>query len=343
MRRHRKGKKVLSPASILRNFRETSLTSSLNSSQRLYQSLKSEPNAKVCVLRRVGGIGDVLMMTPALKELKARLPEIELTVGIDRHSTRGDVYYELLKNAPFIDELVDARYINRKKFSQCVDISAVCIPFEKKGFPSRNRIDLFSNYLGFQKVEDKVPFYNRTQEEIDIAKSFYQKNFNEFGPVIAIHTASNEKKRCWPLNQILSFIAYMKQEIPTIQFLMLDQNMICKEWSALKNVVPVYNSKIREMAALIGECDIFIGPDSGPMHLAGALKKKSVVVFGSVPPEARINHYALHRGVRMDELKCIGCWYSKCHYNYKCMTDLAGARVGKIAKEHLLGSLNEKK
>ena len=85
------------------------------------------------------------------------------------------------------------------------------------------------------------------------------------------------------------------------------------------------------MAGLIWASDLFIGPDSGPMHIAGALKKKSVVVFGSIPPEARINYYPSHSSVRMDELSCIGCWYKQCPYNKKCMRELKGARVGKVA------------
>tara|TARA_Y100000310_G_C20606234_1_gene775627 strand:+ start:324 stop:1304 length:981 start_codon:yes stop_codon:yes gene_type:complete len=302
----------------------------------LYQSLKLESTADICILRRVGGIGDVLMMTPALRELKRRFPEAALTVGVDRHTTAEDIYYNLIENAPFIDHLVDARYVDRKKFYRCVDISAVCIPYERKGLPSRNRINLFANYLGLQDMEDSLPFYEVRPEEKAWANKYYSEKFPANSIVIALHTASNEKKRSWPADQMLNFIRYMKYHIPSIKFLVIDQNQVYDNWEAIPGVVMIKHSKVRNMAALIGKSDMFVGPDSGPMHIAGALQKKSVVVFGSIPPEARINHYKNHIGVRMDNLKCIGCWYDKCSYNFKCMNKLTGSYVGSIAKDHLL-------
>ena len=122
MRRKARINNVLRPSAILHQQRDVKISGRKGLfSSRFYNSLKENPTAEVCVTRRVGGIGDVLMMTPALRELKERLPDIHLTVGIDRHTTYGDVYYELLKNAPFIDKLVDARYVDRKKYFRCID------------------------------------------------------------------------------------------------------------------------------------------------------------------------------------------------------------------------------
>ena len=66
---------------------------------RLISVFKDEPTGHVCIVRSVGGIGDVLMITPAIRQIKERYPLCKVTLALDRHRTRGDIYYELLKNA----------------------------------------------------------------------------------------------------------------------------------------------------------------------------------------------------------------------------------------------------
>jgi hypothetical protein len=93
--------------------------------------VKRNGKANVCVVRSLGGIGDVLMTLPAVQELKRRFPETHITYACDRHRTSNDVYYAILKDVPFIDHIADARYVNQNQFDAYVDISAVCIPYER--------------------------------------------------------------------------------------------------------------------------------------------------------------------------------------------------------------------
>jgi hypothetical protein len=47
---------------------------------------------------------------------------------------------------------------------------------------------------------------------------------------------------------------------------------------------------LREAAALVGELDLLIAPDSGLMHVAAALDTPCVAYFNLVPPELRVKH-----------------------------------------------------
>ena len=58
------------------------------------------------------------------------------------------------------------------------------------------------------------------------------------------------------------------------------------------------------------------------MHIAGAVRTRSIVAFGSIPPAARINYYQTHESVTLAGLGCLGCWYAACPIGVKCMTDL---------------------
>ena len=63
-------------------------------------------NLEICIDRPVGGIGDVLMASVAMREFKRCNPSSKLTVALDRHTTYDDTYYKLLFNAPFILSLI---------------------------------------------------------------------------------------------------------------------------------------------------------------------------------------------------------------------------------------------
>ena len=297
--------------------------------------LRINPNSNVCVIRSVGGIGDVLMVTPGLRNLKEEHPEISLTFAIDRHSTSGDIYYELVKDLPFVDKVIDARYVDRKKYDQIIDVSAVCIPYERKALPPINRIDLFGYKLGTTRLNNPLPYYKVTLDERDWAIEFLN-GFSNSGNLIGIHTASNEEKRTWDIKQQIKLIKYLSARFPYLKFIVFDWNKLYDKWSDHQNVLEASFTTIRQMAALIEQCNLFICPDSGPMHIAGALGVRSLVTFGSIPPEARINHYPSHESIVLDELNCLGCWYDTCPYNIRCMKDLDGTDVGMKAIERLI-------
>ena len=277
---------------------------------------------KALVLRRLGGIGDVLMCTPMLRQIKADFPNVELTFGIDMHSTSGNVYYELVKNAPFIDHVVDARYVKETDYDAVVDISSVCIRYEHSGLPVLNRVEIFARAAGIPRMVDKRCWYASEEAERKWAQKLLEPYRQEGKKIVVLHTASMEGKRCWPAEKYIQIVEQGISDKLPVQFVVIDFNHVFNKWEQYPNTHNASATTLRQMAALIEAADFFIGPDSGPMHLAGAVGTPSIVTFGSIPPEARINFYPTHEGVRLDNLACIGCWYKPCPYNTRCMKEL---------------------
>lgn len=282
----------------------------------------------VCIIRAVGGIGDVMMTTPGMLQLKREFPSIKITFAVDRHrSGAEDIYYDLVHNAWFIDEVIDARYVDRTAYDVVVDVSSVCIRYERKGLPPINRIDLFARACGVTRLRNKTPFYKvEPQEQLwaTVKLSPWRKRSKR---IVVIHTASFEGKRSWTPSHWMDLIRYTEEHCPAIQFVVMDYNGVLSGLDQFENCHDVSHATIREKAAYINACDLFIGPDSGPMHLAGALGKSSLVIFGSIPPEARINHYPNHESIQLKELSCLGCWYAACPIQIQCMTGLSHLTV----------------
>jgi ADP-heptose:LPS heptosyltransferase len=268
---------------------------------------------RVCILRRTGGVGDVLMLTPGLRALKET--GVHVTFAIDLSTS---TYSQLLAGCPFVDELIDSRRINHSSYDKVIDVSSVCIRQEHKGLPLVNRIDLFAKALGVE-AKNKVPFYVVTAKEAEQARSLRTSN-----KMVVLHVASDDIKRSWPIERYVELIT--GTEKLSITYLILDWEG-GRDWSSYSNCIDVSGTDIREMGALIGEADCFIGPDSGPMHMAGALATPSVVLFGSTPPDSRINYYPSHTGIVASTVSCLGCWYTKCEYVFKCMQDIQATEV----------------
>tara|TARA_B100000131_G_scaffold315009_1_gene352748 strand:- start:4160 stop:6163 length:2004 start_codon:yes stop_codon:yes gene_type:complete len=296
----------------------------------------TSPEGSICIIRSLGGIGDVLMITPGIRALKKKYPKLTITVAVDRHRTWDDSYYHLLKTAPFIDHIIDARYVDRSKYDKVIDISSVCMPYEKKGLPNRNRIDLFARHMGINFLENELPFLEVEFEEYVWARSIIVKNRKSLkSPVVCFAPSSNDDMRSWKKDKARQFVELIKQRHPQILLIVFDRHDYLE---GMDGFLDMRDTSVRQMAALIQQCHVYVGPDSGPMHIAGCLEKESVVLFGSIPPEARVGPYKRHLPVKTDELSCLGCWYGPCPYNVACMDKIdaslvLGKAIGKMTSK----------
>ncbi len=291
--------------------------------------------ARICIIRSVGGIGDVLMTTPIVRHLHEEFPDLHITYAADRHSTKAhDVYYQLLKNARFINEIIDARFVDRSKYDAWVDISSVCIKHENSRLPMLNRIDIFARACGINHLKNPVPFYQVEPAETNWATAYLQPYRSK--KLVLLHTASFDTKRTWPVSRQKQLIELAATQRPDILFLVSDFNNLIDNKHTYTNVVDVSKTSIRELAALIDQVDLFVGPDSGPMHIAGALRKNALALFGSIPPQVRINYYRNHEAVTSEpKLSCQFCMYQRCQIGYKCMSNITAEQVFVRIKERL--------
>ncbi len=74
-------------------------------------------------------------------------------------------------------------------------------------------------------------------------------------------------------------------------------------------------------AALIEQVDLFVSNDSGLMHVAAALKRPQVAIFGSTDPEATgpLNPHAV---VVRKPVECSPCFSRTCSLGYECFSKI---------------------
>jgi heptosyltransferase-2 len=79
---------------------------------------------------------------------------------------------------------------------------------------------------------------------------------------------------------------------------------------------------VAELAALLGACNLFVGNDSGAMHVAAAVGLPVVAVFGSTDPDGTAP-VTPDRAVVRHRVSCSPCFLRYCPVDHRCMTRIA--------------------
>ncbi len=93
------------------------------------------------------------------------------------------------------------------------------------------------------------------------------------------------------------------------------------------------------LAALISRLDLFITNDTGPAHIAAALRVPSVTIFGPADvrrwsPLDTSRHVAMHRSV-----ECSPCRHRVCPIDHRCMAWIEASEVLEAAEGLLMGAV----
>lgn len=91
---------------------------------------------------------------------------------------------------------------------------------------------------------------------------------------------------------------------------------------------------IDSLKAAIASCDLLIGNDSGPRHVAIAFKKPVICIMGSTSPRYSAGPYETGEVLRVD-VDCGPCQKPVCTTDFRCMTQIAPEIVIAAALRHL--------
>ena len=84
-------------------------------------------------------------------------------------------------------------------------------------------------------------------------------------------------------------------------------------------------TNLRELISLIQQCHLFITNDSGPMHIAAALQKPLVAIFGSTN-SIKTGPYGIGTVIRKP-VACSPCYLRSCPIDFRCMTSISPREV----------------
>jgi lipopolysaccharide heptosyltransferase II len=87
-------------------------------------------------------------------------------------------------------------------------------------------------------------------------------------------------------------------------------------------------TSLKQLGAMFERCSLVVSNDTGPMHIAAALGRPTVGIFGPVNPLLQGPYGECARFVRREGLLCLGCNYDRtCPIGNSCMTELDAESV----------------
>ena len=166
------------------------------------------------------------------------------------------------------------------------------------------------------------------------------------GKLVAVHPGSSNPAKAWPREMYAQTIKSLKDEFGgSIDIFIIgtaNETPLAAEIIGLSGgraVDLTGRFALEELIAFLSLCSVFIGNDTGPMHIAAALGIPVVAIFGRNIPGVSPKRWGPvgERNIVLHENPgCEPCYDTTCPYGYKCLRRITPESVVKAA-EKILG------
>lgn len=231
---------------------------------------------------RMGGFGDLILLTPVLRELKRRRPDIKIAVATLGH------YSATIQNLPYIDEIIQYPVL-----AETANRYDAWVWFENaiERNPRAEVIhatDLFAEIAGMTWGDEanKCPDYAVKPSEAIWAQEGYPRK--EGVRRICIQIGTSALCRTYPRPQMGVVGAELLKRGFEVFLLGAKGEIKTPE----KNPPNFYNLSDRDLTfrqscAVLATADCLIGSDSALVHVAGGLGVPAVGLYGPFPWKLR--------------------------------------------------------
>lgn len=289
------------------------------------------------VLVREGGLGDLACVLASIPGLRERHPNSWLVL-ITPQDCR-----ELAVSSGLADAVAEANsFFHRlvERSERRAGYYQPYLPDEHK--PPRPQMlhlaEEFAIELGVRADPQCVQFRVPSRVRRRLSRRLHKIN-PENRPLIVMHPGPTWPVREWPFHRWCELARLIRVHTPAAMIKIgtdLDSMRRKRPLSALPGAVDWTNSlTIMEMVALIEVASVFIGIDSGPLHLAGILGVPSVGLFGPISSDRRI-HPGANTVTITGDVACLGChhqptgpghWRTGCPHDMECMRKISAEEV----------------
>ena len=160
-------------------------------------------------------------------------------------------------------------------------------------------------------------------------------------PRVALAPCSRWPTKNWPTNRFAEVGRALQAELGASLFLIgsaADRPVCASIATRLpkKAANACGTTTLVELGSLLQEMDLLISVDSGPMHMAAALKVPVLAIFGATDPIRTGPYGALHRVLTADGLDCRPCRSRVCaRRDLACLEQVTAGQVTASARQML--------
>lgn len=188
------------------------------------------------------------------------------------------------------------------------------------------------------RVNEKDPEIFLTKSEKQWAKRLLETKMNCEKFIIAIHPGAYYPSQRW-LPEYYAEVINQLRHFDQIDFILLGGPGDLNELDAVQSwvngsICTHIASDIRQFIAIISLCQVMVCNNSGPLHIAGAVKTPTISFIGPTNKNRWLPVGPTQRVFRIDWLECIGCQEAYCKKKtHDCMRLIEPAEVVRELKK----------
>jgi lipopolysaccharide heptosyltransferase II len=319
----------------------------------------NKDSKKKILIIKLRGIGDVVLSTVILDNLKADFPNSSIDYLTDFPSKSA------LEGLPQINKVLIfprdntweriklIRIIRKENYDLVFDFfsnpSTALITFFSKakyriGFPYRGRkyaynlfgpeerskyhaaeLHLITLEMSLLTHDSQNLYFYISESDKLFADNFLLKNDLKNSFVVGISPSGGwQSKKCEPekFAEIGNEIIKRYGAKIIILWGKSDKDDAEKIHQLIPGSIYAPPTSINEMASLINRCKFLIANDSGPMHISTAVGTPVLSIHGPTDPKLQGPYGDKHEWINNAELDCIVCNLLECPKNHECFKDL---------------------
>jgi ADP-heptose:LPS heptosyltransferase len=142
-------------------------------------------------------------------------------------------------------------------------------------------------------------------------------------PLIGIAPGSNWPSKVWPVERFIEVVRSLIASHDIIPVIVGSAKDRSTGYALIKEIGEGLNTcgdlTVRESAALLERCALYLGNDTGSMHLAAAVGTRCVAVFAAIDFPGRWRPFGSTHTILRRSVECEGCHTPDCFNNHKCL------------------------
>jgi heptosyltransferase-2 len=259
-------------------------------------------------------------------------PRISSLIEFDPHGKHKGISGLLrlvseLRSQDF-DVLIDLHSNLRSFFVRCLVKARIKLKYNKRRLnrflmvhfkflmtKSIHTIDSYLDVLRKLQIGDsnRRPLIFPASEDLEFAENFLlERNVKKGDIVIAVHPGAKQEAKRWDMEKFAEVCRSVIDRLGAVVMLpgeKQEEDVIFKIKADLpaEQAFEALDLSLGKLAALVARCDCLICNDSGPMHLASALRVPVVAIFGPTHPKLGFAPFGSENVVLCADVECSPC------------------------------------
>lgn len=241
-----------------------------------------DPN-KILVYRAHGGWGDMICLIEAVKTAKELYAGKGKTVYLSIPERYKLFLNDELKKhyIPFKTGITDTLADYDIKFGKLYNAFCPCAvyEYETQNKPIESRIEIFAEFLGVEVKKPEQSFSSKFGK-----KYLKKKGIN--GPLIGFAVKSAAISKDWSISYFWELARLFINA--GYKVLIIDLEEIA---SPYEGIYSIHGLSMKEVGSILTQVELLVTPDSGMMHMAGAMDVPFIGLFGPTNGKLTTKHY----------------------------------------------------